>query len=73
MFASRASALQGGAHQVPELIVADIGSGLRPQTERPLAGLQLGMASGEAGVAALVPALDGDAVPPGADKEAALA
>src|SRR6266478_9766496 len=67
------SDVEGGAHKVAELVVGDASCDFGPQLDGPLAGLELGVARGEAGVAALLPAVDRHPVLPHADEEAAAA
>src|SRR5439155_14991880 len=67
------SGVEGGAHQVAELVVGD-GRGVDgPQPDGPGARLELGVSCDEAGVAALVPAVDRHPMLPNAEEEAATA
>jgi hypothetical protein len=67
------SAVQGGADQLAKLLVGDAGGVLRPQPDRPLAGLELGMAGDEAAVVALLEAVDRHPVLPHAKEQAVAA
>src|SRR5215472_425711 len=63
--------LERRAHKVTELVVTNVGGILRPQPNRTRAGLEPRVATDEARVASLVPAVDRNAVLPRADEEAA--
>src|SRR2546430_7855798 len=66
------ASIEGGAYQAAELVVRNA-SGGGPQLDRSLARLELGVAGGEARVAALLPAVDRHPVLPHADVEATSA
>src|SRR5450759_3875195 len=70
---SERSVVEGGARQVAELVVGDAGGVVGPQLNGPLARLELGVAGGEAVVAAFLPAVDRHSVLPHPDEETAAA
>src|SRR5437879_12285406 len=67
------SAVEGGTHQVAELVVGDSGGVFGSQPDGPRARLELRVTGGEAAVPALVPAVDRYRVIPHADEESAVA